>query len=150
LKKEDITRMSPVFLKIRRAGLNQWISDIVNEVDHIVYLPRIGSHVLGEISSGMKLGVGFLRIDSRGDFHAGGDKFNTMYSEFSEVHEIKSKLRFIVSIGNKVLSTFGHDKGFVSEPQPGLLFASEDILAHELIAYAWLEWNRKHNTPPVN
>jgi hypothetical protein len=45
-----------------------------------------------------------------------------------------------------VLSNFGPDNGHVSHPDYGLLMASQDLLAHELLAYAWLKWNREFET----
>ena len=123
-----------------------WVTSMLDEVDHIIYMPRVSSHVLGDITSGMKLGVGFLREDSRLAFHRGGDNFYAMYEEINQVPEIVSKFRLVVSSGRSVLSTFGPDYGYVTEPDHGLVFASDDLLAHELLAYAWLEWNREFET----
>jgi len=127
-----------------------WVTRALDEVDHIVYLGRVSSHVLGDITSGMKLGVGFLRDDSRRVFHQGGQNFYAMYEEFQQVPPIRSKLRLMVSSGRKVLSTFGPDDGHVSAPQQALLIASEDLLAHELLSYAWLKWNRRLETPALS
>jgi uncharacterized protein (DUF362 family) len=123
-----------------------WVTSVLDEVDHIIYMPRVSSHVLGDITSGMKLGVGFLREDSRLAFHRGGDNFYAMYEEINQVPEIVSRFRLVVSSGRSVLSTFGPDYGAVTEPDQGLVFASDDLLAHELLAYAWLEWNREFET----
>ena len=123
-----------------------WVTSILDEVDHIIYMPRVSSHVLGDITSGMKLGVGFLREDSRLAFHRGGEHIYAMYEEINQVPEIASKFRLAVSSGRSVLSTFGPDYGYISEPDYGLVFASDDLLAHELLAYAWLEWNRENET----
>jgi len=127
-----------------------WLPNVLKEVDHIVYLPRVSSHVMGDISGGFKLPVGFLREDSRRDFHSGGTDFYAMYEEISEVPEIKSKLRLTVTSGRKVLSTMGPDSGHVSEPDVGLIFASECLLANELLSYAWLQWNREFETSLIN
>lgn len=123
-----------------------WVTKAVNETDHILYLCRVSAHVLGDITSGMKIGVGFLREDSRKAFHQGGDAFYAMYEEINQIPEIASKLRLLVSSGSKVLATFGPDNGHVTEPDMGLLIASEDILAHEALAYAWLLYNREFET----
>jgi len=124
-----------------------WVTSALEEVDHIVYLARVSSHIMGDITSGMKLGVGFLRDDSRRLFHKGGENFYAMYEEINQVPEIRSKLRLSVSSGTKVLSNFGPDNGHVSTPEFGLLLASDDLLAHELLSYAWLKWNREYLTP---
>lgn len=139
------------YLETRPEGLHHWkkpimISSVVERVDHIVYLPRVASHLMGDITSGFKLGVGFLRDDSRQEFHRGGESFYAMYEEINAVPEIKNKLRLIMTSGRKVLSTFGPDSGTVTEPEQGLIFASEDLLANELLSYAWLLWNREHET----
>jgi uncharacterized protein (DUF362 family) len=123
-----------------------WITAAVSQADHIVYLARVSSHVMGDVTSGMKIGVGFLREDSRKAFHRGGESFYAMYEEINHVPEISSKLRLTVSSGRKVLSTFGPDNGHVTNPGHGLIFSSEDLLAHELLAYAWLLYNREFET----
>ena len=43
----------------------------------------------------------------------------------------------------EVLSTFGPDDGFVSEPDTGLVFASPDPLAHDMLSLAWLVESRR-------
>ncbi|MCL4369127.1 MAG: DUF362 domain-containing protein [Actinobacteria bacterium] len=124
------------------------VTSLVEEVDHIVYMPRVSSHMLGEITSGLKLPVGFLRNDSRRVFHGAGESFYAMYEEINHVPEIESRRRLIVSSGRLVLSMRGPDGGPVTEPDYGLVFASEYLLAHEMLAYAWLQWNREFATPP--
>ncbi|MBW2296976.1 MAG: DUF362 domain-containing protein [Deltaproteobacteria bacterium] len=123
-----------------------WIPSIVNQVDHIIFMPRVSSHVMGELTSGMKLGVGFLREDSRRVFHSGGENFFAMYEEIAQVPEISSRLRLTITSGRKVLTTIGPDFGDMTEPEYGLVFASEDLLANEIFSYAWLLWNREFET----
>ena len=60
----------------------------LDEVDHIIYLPRVSSHVLAGNTLGLKLSVGFLRSDSRGEFHSGGKQFYAMYEEINHVPPI--------------------------------------------------------------
>ncbi len=123
-----------------------WVTTAVNEVDHIIYLARVSSHVMGDITSGLKIGVGFLREDSRKIFHQGGEAFYAMYEEINRIPEISSKLRLVMSSGRQVLSTFGPDNGHVTEPDMGLILSSEDLFAHEALAYAWLLYNREFET----
>ena len=122
------------------------VSSVVNQVDHIIFMPRVASHLMGDLTSGFKLGVGFLRDDSRREFHSGGKDFYAMYEEINEIPEIRSKLRLSLTSGRKVLSVLGPDSGTVTEPEHGLIFASEDLLANELMSYAWLQWNREFET----
>ena len=124
-----------------------WVTNALDEADHLIYLSRTSSHVMGDITSGFKLGVGLLREDSRLEFHKGGRDFYAMYEEVNAAPPVASKLRLAVCSGRKVLSNLGPDDGHVSEPDHGLVFASEDLLAHELLSYAWLQWNREFATP---
>lgn len=123
------------------------ITSFVNEVDHIVYIPRVGSHGFADLTSGMKIGVGFLREDSRRELHQGGEKYYAMYEEINEVPEIKSKLRLTVSAGRKVMSLIGPDAGYILEPHVAPVFASENLMAHEIFAYAFLQYCRDYMTP---
>jgi hypothetical protein len=41
----------------------------------------------------------------------------------------------------------GPDIGHVSKPYYGLIFASDNLLAHDAMSYAWLRWNYEYNTP---
>jgi hypothetical protein len=47
-----------------------------------------------------------------------------------------------LTVGTKVLTTFGPDKGFISAPETGLVIASENIVAHDMVSLAWLLKNR--------
>jgi uncharacterized protein (DUF362 family) len=151
----------PIFFEERGYGAyiptvpaveNHWkepmqITSFVNEVDHIIYLPRVGSHGFADLTSGLKIGVGFLREDSRRVFHQGGENYYAMYSEISQVPEIKKRLRLTVSSGRSVMTLIGPDAGHVVEPPSAPIFASENLLAHELFAYAFLEYTRATMTP---
>jgi len=133
------------------AGDHHWrkpilVPAMLDEVDHIIYLPRVSSHILAGSSLGFKLAVGFLRSDSRGEFHRGGEHFYAMYEEINHIPQIASKLRLTVSSGRSVLTLIGPNDGPTAKPDHGLLLASEDLLAHEMLAYAWLQWNREFET----
>ncbi len=123
-----------------------WVPAFVEQVDHIVYLARVSAHALADCTLGLKLSVGWLRDDSRFVFHKGGANFCAMYSQVNEVAPIASRLRLVVSSGREVLSTIGPDVGAIARPDQGLVFASEDLLAHELLSYAWLRHARHHDT----
>jgi len=124
-----------------------YITSLINEVDHIVNMPRVGSHGLADVSSGLKIAVGFLREDSRRVLHTGGADFYAMIEEISEVPEIKNKIRLTVSSARKVMSLIGPDAGFVVEPNSAPVFASTNLLAHDLYAYAFLQYCRDKLTP---
>jgi uncharacterized protein (DUF362 family) len=135
-------------------GKHHWKKPIMipaklDEIDHIIYLPRVSSHVLAGKTLGLKLAVGFLRSDSRGEFHKGGKQFYAMYEEINYIPPLASKLRLIVSSGRSVLTLVGPNKGPTAKPDYGLVLASEDLLAHEMLAYAWLQWNRQFETSSI-
>jgi hypothetical protein len=95
----------------------------------------------------MKIGVGFLREDSRKLFHQGGANYYAMYEEINEVPQIKSKLRLAVTSGRSVMTLIGPDAGYIVEPASAPIFASENLLAHEIFAYAFLQYARETMTP---
>ncbi|MBI9077649.1 MAG: DUF362 domain-containing protein [Desulfatibacillum sp.] len=140
------------FFESSPKGAHHWkkplfIPSAIKAADHIIYLPRVSSHVMADITSGFKIGVGFLRDDSRHELHRNGKHFYEMYEEINQIPEISNKLRLTITSGRKVFSTFGPDKGHLCQPDHGLIMASEDLLANELLSYAWLQWNRECNTP---
>ena len=139
------------FLETLPSGTHHWkkpmrITSAVKEVDHIIYLPRVSSHVLADFSGGLKIGVGFLREDSRAAFHQGGGAFAPMFEEINHVPEIEPKVRLVVSSGRALTSLVGPDLGPIVTPDYGLLFASTDLLAHDVLSYAWVKWAREFMT----
>ncbi len=140
------------YIETAPSGDHHWevpllVTDVVREMDHIIYMPRVSSHSQGEATLGIKLAVGWLRDDVRRVFHnAGGENFYRMYEEINHAPEIESRRRLIVSTGRQVLSMGGPNTGAIAEPDYGLVFASQDLLAHEMLSYAWLQWNREFAT----
>ena len=124
-----------------------YVTSLLNEVDHIVNMPRVGSHGLADFTSGLKSAVGYLREDSRRILHTGGADFYAMIEEINEIPEIKSKIRLTVSSARKVMSLIGPDAGYVVEPNSAPVFASANLLAHDLYAYAFLQYCRDKLTP---
>lgn len=135
------------------SGPHHWkepirITTAIDDADHIIHLPRVASHFLAGRTLGMKIGIGFLRDDSRLTFHANFGTFQQMYEEINHVPEIESRLRLTVTSGRALMTTKGPDAGTTVRPDYGLVFASEDLLAHDLLAAAWLEANRMEEDPP--
>ena len=123
------------------------LPNILNQVDHVVLLPRVSRHVLAGTTLGLKAAVGWLRDDSRLEYHRDSASFFEKTAEINDTTILRQKLRMTLSVGTKVLSTYGPDKGHVSEPDPGLVFASESLLAHDMVALGWLLYNREFETP---
>lgn len=123
------------------------VTTALDDVDHIIHMPRVGAHIMAGRTLAMKIVVGFLRDDSRVFFHVNFGTFQEMYEEINHVPEIASKVRLAVTSGRAVMTTGGPDQGEVLWPDHGLVLASEDLLAHDLLAAAWLEATRTAGAP---
>jgi hypothetical protein len=123
------------------------LPNILNHVDHVVLLPRVSRHVLAGTTLGLKAAVGWLRDDSRLEYHRDSASFYEKTAEINDTTILRKKHRMTLSVATKVLSTFGPDEGYVSEPNPGLVFGSESLLAHDMVSLGWLMYNREFGTP---
>ncbi len=123
------------------------LPNVLNEVDHIVLLPRVSRHVLAGSTLGLKAAVGWLRDDSRLELHRDAESLFEKTAEINDSKTLRQKLRLVLTDATKVQTTFGPDYGFVAEPNPGLIFGSESLLAHDMAALGWLLWNRDYATP---
>ncbi len=63
--------------------------DILEQVDHIVLMPRCGRHALTGCSLGLKAAVGYWRTDTRIEFHSDAA---TLYEKIAEANTVKSLL----------------------------------------------------------
>ena len=111
---------------------------IIKEVDHVVLLPRCSRHALAGATLGMKAAVGYWRTDSRLEYHHDAATFHEKTAEANTVTSLKEKLRLTLTVANKIQATFGPDKGYVVVPKIGLIFASESLVAHDMISLSWL------------
>ncbi len=126
------------------------LPNILTQVDHVILLPRVSRHALAGSTLGLKAAVGWLRDDSRLELHRDARSFLEKIVEINDATILRQKLRLILSVATKVQTTFGPDVGFAAEPDPGLVFSAESLLAHDMAALAWLLWNREHETPRVH
>jgi len=116
---------------------------ILNEVDHIVLMPRCGRHALTGSTLGMKCAVGYWRTDTRLEYHRDASSLQEKTAEANTVPTLINKQRLTVSAADKVLACFGPDKGFVAMPDTGLIMASTSVVAHDMVSLAWqLEMHR--------
>jgi len=118
----------------------------LKEVDHIVLMPRVSRHPLAGATLGLKAAVGYIRFDSRLEYHRDARSFYEKHTEINTIPSIQNKLRLILSTATKVQTTFGPDNGYVVEPETGLIIASTSIVAHDMVALAWLIESRE-STP---
>jgi uncharacterized protein (DUF362 family) len=123
------------------------LPDILNRVDHVVLLPRVSRHALAGSTLGLKAAVGWLRDDSRLELHRDARSFLKKIAEINDTRTLRQKLRLVLTVATQVQTTFGPDRGFVAEPDFGLIFASKSLLAHDLTSLGWLLWNREYETP---
>jgi uncharacterized protein (DUF362 family) len=120
---------------------------ILKEMDHIVLMPRCGRHILAGSTLGLKAAVGYWRTDTRLEYHKYAATFHEKTAEGNTVSTLLTKQRLVVSAADKILTTFGPDKGCVIEPQTGLVIASHSVVAHDMVSIAWLILGRTE-TPP--
>jgi uncharacterized protein (DUF362 family) len=111
---------------------------ILKEIDHIVLMPRCGRHSLAGSTLGLKAAVGYWRTDTRLEYHKDAATFHEKTAEGNTVSTLLNKQRLVVSAADKILTTYGPDKGCVIEPQTGLVITSQSVVAHDMVSLAWL------------
>lgn len=146
--------------------LTRW----VDEVDHVINLPRLSSHAQTGVTLGFKSFVGLLRDDSRMCFHANGPYHTVIRAAalgadldtsddgagafFEKITDISlataDKLRCTLFVATCGQVTFGPDRyslaignrgilpAHVQTPDTGLVFASSNQVAAEVVAIAFL------------
>ena len=120
---------------------------VLREVDHIVLMPRVARHLLAGSTLGLKSAVGWWRHDSRLEYHRDAGTFSEKTADANTVQAIADKQRLALSSATKVLTTFGPDSGHIAEPETGIVFASTDLIAHDMVALGWLLENRAGMRP---
>ncbi len=115
---------------------------ILQEVQHIVLMPRCSRHVLAGSTLGLKAAVGYWRTDTRLEYHRDAATFQEKTAEANTVGTLLQKQRLVLSAADKILTTFGPDRGLVFHPENGLAIASESVVAHDMVSLAWLLENR--------
>jgi uncharacterized protein (DUF362 family) len=121
---------------------------ILNEVDHIVLMPRTARHMVVGTTLGMKAVVGYMRHDSRLEYHRDAATLYEKTAEANTVPCLKNKLRLVLTTATKTLTTFGPDNGFVYTPETGLIIASNSLASHDMVSLAWLIFNREQTPEP--
>jgi len=114
------------------------LPNVLQEVDHIVSMPRCSRHALLGNTLGLKSVVGYMRYDTRLEYHHAARSIQGKTAEANTVPTLLQKQRLVVTAADKVLATLGPDLGHVITPQQGLVIASRSVIAHDLISLAWL------------
>jgi uncharacterized protein (DUF362 family) len=130
------------------AGEHHWGDDlrvaaVLDEVDHIVNLPRLGKHVLAGASLGLKNAVGWISDHSRMVLHRDGDLFHERIAEINAIPQLAGKLRLTLTLVDRVLTTYGPDDGYTLALDQPLIIASEDVVSHDQVALLTLLWARQ-------
>ena len=122
---------------------NLMMPNILKEVDHIILMPRCGRHVLAGATLGLKAVVGYWRTDTRLEYHRDASTFHEKTAEGNTVPTLLNKQRLVVSVADRILTTFGPDKGYVLTPVTGLVMSTDSVVAHDMVSLAWLLINRE-------
>ena len=117
--------------------------NLLKEVDHIILMPRCARHVLAGSTLGLKAAVGYWRTDTRLEYHRDAATFQEKTAEGNTVWSLLDKQRLVLTAADKILTSFGPDKGYIMQPETGLVIASESVVAHDMISLAWLLLNRE-------
>ena len=129
-------------LPVLTGSMPVMMPDILKEVQHIVLMPRCGRHVLAGSTLGLKAAVGYWRHDTRLEYHHDASTFHEKTAEANTVETLRKKQRLVVTAADKILTTIGPDKGYIFQPDIGLVIASESVVAHDMVSLAWLLENR--------
>lgn len=124
-----------------------WLPAVLREVDHVVLMPRCARHLLAGSTLGLKAAVGWWRHDSRLEYHRDAGTFSEKTADANTLPAIRDRQRLVLTSATKVLTTFGPDQGRVVEPEQGLVFASTDVVAHDMVSLAWLIQARSTLSP---
>ncbi len=121
-----------------------FIARIATEVDHIVYLPRLSSHLLTGYTHGHKLAVGWLRDDSRHDMHHDAGDIYEKYTDVNYCDEIRSRFRLVLTYAEEILLDGGPDGGHIATADPRVVLASTHLANHDAVSVALLTWAQKN------
>ncbi|MBZ0276815.1 MAG: DUF362 domain-containing protein [Anaerolineae bacterium] len=130
-------------------GDDLYVAEILDRVDHIVNLPRLGKHVLAGASLGLKNAVGWISDHSRMVLHRDADTFHEKIAELNAIPQISGKIRLTLTLVDRVLTTYGPDDGYHLALAKPLIVVSEDIVSHDQVALLTLLWGRQQ-TPAAD
>jgi uncharacterized protein (DUF362 family) len=116
---------------------------LLDEIDHVVLMPRVARHVLTGTTLGLKAAVGWWRHDTRLEYHRDAATLPEKTADANSVPTLREKQRLVVTSATRVLTTFGPDEGRIADPETGLVLASPSVVAHDMAALAWLLENRR-------
>jgi uncharacterized protein (DUF362 family) len=118
------------------------LPSLLRETDHVILMPRCARHLIAGTTLGLKAAVGWWRHDTRLEYHRDAGDFAAKTADASTLPTLEARQRLVLTSATKVLTTLGPDQGWISEPETGLVYASTDVVAHDMLSLAWLVENR--------
>ena len=140
---EGYAAVSPDFDDHWENGL--YMARILEGVDHVVVLSRLGAHALAGYSGAVKNAVGWLRDDSRKVLHQRGGSFFEKMAEINHSLPLREKTRLAVTLGDKALLDVGPDMGGTYDFHSAMGFASKRLVDHDAFASALLAYLETQN-----
>jgi len=127
---------------------NLFLPKILQKVDHIINLPRLGRHSIAGYTCGIKNAVGWLRDDSRRVLHLDGPTFFQKIADINHFPIIRKKLRFTLTLADSALLKIGPDFGGEYDFGGYLVLASSNLVDHDFLASSLLPWLDAHCPSP--
>ncbi len=139
------------FFKAESSHFTHWsgpvmLPNIIKQSDHIIYLNRISTHLMGGATLALKNAVGWLREDSRLELHRDGNSFMEKCAEINAASAIQEKFRMAVSEASMIQTTIGPDFGKTVLMDPPVIVASKNIVMHDMAAWNILLYAAEEKT----
>ncbi|MBZ0299102.1 MAG: DUF362 domain-containing protein [Anaerolineae bacterium] len=123
-------------------GEDLQVAEVLDRVDHIINLPRLGKHVLAGASLGLKNAVGWISDHSRMVLHRDAATFHEKIVEINAIPQLSGKMRLTLTLVDQALTTYGPDSGYHLPLAQPMILASEDVVSHDQVALLALLWAR--------
>ena len=140
------------FDRLREEVPGMWFPNLLDEVDHVINLCRVSSHIWSHFTMSLKNWIGIMRPDDRlwmhqlnylrNDRAAAGDSFGTeppYHEMLAELHlATHERERLIVADATDVIVSGGPDSTPEATYPARLVFAANDLVAADVTALAVL------------
>ncbi|MQY66283.1 MAG: DUF362 domain-containing protein, partial [Clostridia bacterium] len=129
------------YVKVNPENSHHWpngfrIPKLVKQVDHIISLPVVKTHIIADFTMGIKNWVGLIPPSDRNYLHSKQGEKDFFGSMLSEIH-LARKPSFLVMDATKVFVSGGPSHGDLA--QPNLVIASSDLVANDVTGLALLK-----------
>jgi uncharacterized protein (DUF362 family) len=123
-------------------GEDLHVAEMLDRVDHIINLPRLGKHVLAGATLGLKNAIGWISDHSRMVLHRDAATFHEKIVEVNAIPQLANKLRLTLTLVDQALTTDGPDSGYRLPLAQPIILASDDVVSHDQVALLTLLWAR--------